>query len=150
MDLNLRFWAIQTVAMMITAFLLPGLTVSGPLPAFAAVAALAFVNSHLWDAALFFQIPDSFGQPQLIVLAANAIIFWVIVKLLPGIEIKGILPAIAAPILFTITGIVISKYEPMIDWSKVYASVVEFISHLKDSANQNAPDAGNQGALHGH
>jgi putative membrane protein len=136
MDLNLKFWAIQTGAMMLTAFLLPGLTVSGPIPAFATVAALAFINAHLWDAALFFEIPQTFGQAQLIVLLANAAIFWLVVKLLPGIEIRGILPAVAAPVIFTITALMISKYEPMVDWGKVYASGVGIVSGVKEAAEE--------------
>ena|GEM_PF-1824723 len=120
--------------MMLTAFLLPGLSVSGPLPALLTVAALAFINAQWWDAALFFQIPDSFAQPQLIVLGANAVIFWILVKILPGIEIRGILPAIAAPIIFTITSVLISKYEPLIDWNKVYTSSADFISSVRQTA----------------
>ncbi len=141
MDLNLKFWVIQTVAMMLTAFLLPGLTVSGPIPAFLTVAALAFFNTHVWDVALFFQIPETFGQAQLVVLLSNAVIFWLVVKLLPGIAIRGIFPALAAPLVFTITGILISKYEPLVDWNKVYASGVEFVSGVKDAADDIKADA---------
>lgn len=152
MDLNLRFWAIQTVAMMLTAFLLPGLTVSGPIPAFLTVAALAFFNTHVWDVALFFQIPETFGQAQLVVLLSNAVIFWLIVKLLPGIAIRGIFPALAAPIVFTITGMLITKYEPMINWDKVYDSGVEFVSGVKHAAEDIKAEAhtvpGNADANH--
>ena len=133
MEFNLTFWIIQTVAMMITAFLLPGLTVSGPIPAFATVAVLGLINAHLWDASLFFNIPQSFGAPALMVLLANALIFWIVVKILPGIEVRGILPAIAAPLVFTITSALISRYEPMVDWSTVAQRAGDAVATLRDS-----------------
>jgi len=120
---NLSYWFLQTAAMSLTALLLPRLRITSVFGALAIVIALAFVNSKIWDAALFFQIPDAFTSKSVLLFAANGAIFWVLVKLLPGIEIDGFLPALAAPVVFTVCSLIIDQYGSRIDW----AAVLDFI-----------------------
>ena len=122
-QVNLTHWVIQSIAMGLTAFLLPGLRVTGLFGGALAVLALAFVNTHLWDAALFFHVPDHFSTQAGLIFLANGLIFWIIVKLLPGIEVDGFLPALAAPLIFTVTGVLIDKYLPLIDWNALWVSI---------------------------
>lgn len=144
MELNLGFWALQTAAMMLTAFLLPGLTVSGPIPAFLTVVALALVNAQLWDAALFFHIPDSLTSQAALLLLANGVIFWIVVKLLPGIAIRGVLPAIAAPIVFTVLSVLIDRYQNEVDWQALYDRARTEIGTIREEvrpgSEQSRPD----------
>ena len=128
---NLQYWALQTVAMLVTALLIPGLKVSGPLSAFIAVVALALLNTYLWDAALFFQIPDSLSLHALALLVVNGVIFWIVAKLLPGVEIEGILPAIAAPVVFTICSLLIQRYGRSIEWHKVFEETVALFKSVR-------------------
>lgn len=130
--INISFWIIQTLAMMITAFLLPGLSVSGPLGALAAVIGLAFMNAHLWDAALFFSIPDTFTIHTLTLLVANGLLFWILVKVLPGIEISGCLPALVAPVIFTFLSIFLQNYAKDVDWKNVWKQGVAIVESAKD------------------
>lgn len=109
-------WIFQTVAMALTALLIPRLTITSIFGAIGCVAALALVNATLWDVALFFSIPDNLGTHTLLLIAANGLIFWAIVKLLPGIEVSGFLPALAAPLLFTVLSLVITHYGRQVDW----------------------------------
>lgn len=99
---KLKFWAIQTGAMLLTCFFLPRLRVSGPLAAFFTVVVLAFINTYYWDAALFLQIPSALEKSTVVLLLINGALFWGVVKLLPGIEIEGVMPALVAPILFSL------------------------------------------------
>lgn len=125
-ELNINYWVLQTIAMLVTVWLIPRLTVTSIFGALGAVIALAFVNSSIWDAALFFNIPDSFSVHALLLLLANGFIFWVIVKLLPGIEVEGFLPALIAPIVFTISSVVIAVFFKDTDWLAVaQAGVLE-------------------------
>ena len=100
-SIHYSYWLMQTIAMLATAMFVPGLKLTNPLGALLMVVALAFVNTHIWDAALFFELPDSFTSRTLTLLFANGVVFWVLVKLLPWIEINGILAAFIAPIVFT-------------------------------------------------
>ena len=129
---NLTYWFLQTVAMMVTALLLPKLRITSPFGALATVIALAFVNSKLWDAALFFSVPDSFSTKTIMLLATNGCIFWVLVKLLPGIEIEGFLPALAAPVVFTVCSLVIDQYGSQVDWVRVLDFVIDGLRGAKN------------------
>jgi putative membrane protein len=117
--LNVTYWLLQTAAMMVTAFLIPGLRVTSPLGALLAVVTLAFINAHLWDAALFFEVPRSMSIHTVLLLGANGLIFWLVVKLLPGIEISGIIPALVAPVVFTGCSLLVGEFGSQVDWPAV-------------------------------
>lgn len=116
---------------MVTALLIPGLRLKGPIPAFLTVVAIALINSQLWDAALFFKIPDNFTAQAGTLLLANGVLFWVVVKLLPGIEISGILPALAAPVVFTVLSLAVAKYRGEIDWPALYEKAKKQVALVK-------------------
>lgn len=124
---------------MLTAFILPNFTISGPLGALIAVIALAFVNTHLWDAALFFSIPSSFTTQAILLLLANGVIFWILVKILPGIEVQGFLPALAAPVVFTVTSVILQNYLKDVDWSKVWHQSVNYVQGVREDFKASVP-----------
>jgi len=139
LSLNLSYWLLQTVAMIVTALLIPRLKITGPLGAFITVISLAFVNSKIWDAALFFQIPNTLSTHALFLFLTNGIIFWILVKLLPGIEVQGIMPALVAPVVFTACSMIIGEYASEIDWAKVLDVVINFLEGLKTYFQEHAP-----------
>lgn len=128
---HLVHWLVQTVAMLFTGLILPGLKVSGPISAFLAVIVLAFINAHVWDAALFFQVPDTLSSQMLVLLLANAVIFWLVIKILPGVEIEGLLAPILAPVLFTLLSVLFMQVEKQIDWSGVVQTSKEVVNDVK-------------------
>ena len=127
-----QYWFLQTLAMMLTVLLIPKLKVSGPWGALIAVVGLAFVNSVVWDAALFFSIPDSFSSKALLLFFTNGAIFWLGVKLSPGIEVEGIVPALVAPVVFTVCSLVIGEYGKDVDWERAYSKTTGLIAEAKD------------------
>ena len=130
-SINFKYWALQTIAMMLTAFALPGLKVKGPLGAFLAVAALAYLNATYWDWALFFKLPDSLTVKAVLLVLVNGLIFWGIVKLLPGIEIQGIWPALVAPMVFALLSVLIPVLADEIDWTKVGHELASLLASLR-------------------
>ena len=133
---DVTYWAFQTAAMMLTCFLLPNLEVRGPIPAFFTVLVLAFINAHVWNAALFFNIPNTFTMQTLSLLLVNGIIFWIVVKILPGIDIEGVLPAIIAPIVFTVCSVAISHFGSQVNWNEVGKTVSDEIRNAKSYFEQ--------------
>jgi putative membrane protein len=131
-NFNLAHWIIQTVAMMLTCFFIPRLRVSGPIPAFITVVVLAFINAHYWDAALFLQIPNTPTMHAVSLVLVNGIIFWIVVKLLPGIEVEGFLPALVAPVVFSVLNLVIGHYAPQVDWAKLLKQGEAVVSQARD------------------
>lgn len=137
-----EYWGLQTVAMLITAWLLPKLKVTSVLGAFWTVLALGFINSKLWDAALFFQIPDHISSQVLLLFLANGVIFWILVKVLPGIEIEGFLSALIAPVIFTVCSLIIEKYGQQVDWKEVaiwcYNAIIELKEYFLATSNTSS------------
>ncbi len=138
LSLNLAYWLLQSAAMALTAFFIPRLTITSIFGAVMTVVALSFVNSHLWDAALFFHLPDTLSIQAVLLLLANGLIFWVLVKILPGIEVQGILPALAAPVVFTITSMIIGSLAGDVDWPAFFKSAWDFLQELKGYLQQTA------------
>lgn len=131
-NLNWQYWFLQTVAMSITALLLPKLKITSIFGAFTTVFSLSFINSKIWDAALFFHLPDHISVQVLALLLTNGVIFWILVKVIPGIEIEGFFTAFIAPVLFTILSLIIEKYGSHIDWIAVLKSVLNYLFELKN------------------
>jgi len=139
LSFNPEFWALQTVAMMLTALLIPGLTVSGPIGAFLAVAALAFINTKVWDTALFMSVPDSLTLKAGMLLLVNGAIFWVMVKAMPGIAVRGILPALAAPVVFTVLTLTLPDVAKRIDWQALLQRGSGIVQEILPSTEVGKP-----------
>jgi putative membrane protein len=132
------YWLLQTLAMIITAAIIPGLKVKSAVGALWAVLFIAFVNATIWDAALFFALPDSFAIHSMVLLISNGILFWAAVKVLPGIEIEGIIPALLAPVVFTICSVIVSHYGHVINWEDFFKKAYALIYQLKNWLTQRA------------
>lgn len=126
------YWGMQTLAMLATAALLPKLKITSLLGAVAIVACLAFVNATVWDAALFLSVPSDLSIQAFVLLLSNGLLFWVLVKVLPGIEVDGLAAAIAAPVVFTLCSMIIDKYGKAIDWSALLGFIIYSIERLRE------------------
>ena len=122
-----HFWILQLLAMLLTILLIPKLRISGLAGTLFLVGAIALVNAFLWDPALFYAIPDAVSLQAFLLLLANGVIFWMLVKLVPGIEVEGLTPAIAAPVVFTACSILVNRYGSTIDWTAVFKVLSEAI-----------------------
>jgi putative membrane protein len=131
MPTTVRYWVLQTVAMMLTALVIPRLRITSIIGAIGILVALAFVNATLWSAALFFSVPASPTVEALVLVLANGAIFWVLCKLLPGIEVQGVLPAIVAPVVFTLASMLIARYGDHVDPEAIGSAVADSIRRLR-------------------
>ncbi len=141
--INLNFWILQSFAMGLTVLFIPKLKLTSIFGATFMVIALALVNSHLWDAALFFSVPNSLSVQTGLLVISNGIIFWILVKLLPGIEVKGVLPAIAAPLIFTLTSVVLSRYLADIDFIELGKEGLAQIEGYRDYFKEGSEHVAN-------
>lgn len=129
----LAHWLVQTFALILTCLILPKLKVEGFFSALLTVAVISAINVYLWDAALFFDIPDTLSYHALVLVISNGAIFWTAVKLLPGIEIQGVLSAFLAPIIFSVINILLVTYTSDIEWQKVFDTVATYVHEHRDS-----------------
>jgi uncharacterized membrane protein YvlD (DUF360 family) len=128
---DLTYWVTQTLAMALTVLLLPNLRVTSIFGPILAVVSLSFINTTLWSSDLFLQIPGSVSTQTITLFAINGAIFWAIVKLLPGIESKGIFPVLAAPIVFTVCAMIIPQISARVDWGKVRIQAGQLYSETR-------------------
>lgn len=131
MDDILTLIFLQSLALVITSAIIPGLRVTSIIGPILMVMALAAVNKYLWDQTLFQTIPHELTYNALKLLFANGFVFWLLVKLLPGIEIEGILPALVAPILLTVVGVYVMDYGGRIDWVQLLTKIKDLILGFK-------------------
>jgi putative membrane protein len=129
--LHIESILLQTLALLITAFLLPRFQVHGPISGALMVLSLSFVNTYLWDAALFYSIPNDLTAQTGTTLIVNAFLFWGLAKSLPGIQIQGFLPAVIAPVVLTAISILTYQYGRDVDWYKIALFVQEQFDMLR-------------------
>ncbi len=123
---------LQSLAMLLTAWVIPRIYITSIFGAVLTVVALSLVNATIWDAALFFSLPYSLSTHALLLFLANGFIFWTLVKILPGIEVRGFLPALAAPVVFTLLSVVITTYGRDVDWPGFFDQLFNTIGNIRD------------------
>jgi putative membrane protein len=123
----------QMVAMLLTIFFIPRLWITSPVGALGILIAIAMINATFWDASLFFFLPDTLSANSLKLLATNGVLFWILVKLVPGIRVQGVLPALVAPLLFTVISTMLNMLSAHLDWIAFIAYIFSLLTSFRDS-----------------
>lgn len=100
-------WLIATVAIIITSYLLPGVTVSGFLAAVIAAAALGIINAILKPILVILTLPVNILTLGLFTLVINALLVMLMAMIVAGFEVKnfwwallfGVILSVITPIL---------------------------------------------------
>jgi uncharacterized membrane protein YvlD (DUF360 family) len=137
--LKLEQIIIQTIAMSLTALLLPKLKITSIFGPLLTVISLATINILYWDVDLFLILPNTLNTKVLRLMFINGVLFWLIVKLLPGIEVEGIFTVFIAPIIFSILTLIVTQYAPLVPWEDILNNLLSFLSSIKeDQINQES------------
>ena len=132
MEVYINSLILNAIVISLTSLLLPNLKITGISGALFTISALTFVNSTIWDPTLFSYIPEELSKRAIIITLINGFIFWGIVKILPGIEIKGLLTAIFAPILITIFTYLANRYLNEVNFIALLKDILERVINLKE------------------
>ena len=109
----------------------------------AALAAVVLVSPWVIRNQVRFDEPTFMStQDGLTLLGANGLLFWVLVKLLPGIEVDGILPAIAAPVVYTLLSVLISTHASDVDVIESVQKIFGFVEDTRDQLLVDDPAPG--------
>ncbi len=131
MNAAITLFLLQAIAIVITSALIPKLRITSLLGPILMVAGISALNTYLWDRTLFEAIPNNFNTKAITLFFANGFFFWLLVKLLPGIEVDGILPALAGPVVFTLVSLAVREYGTQINWEGLYFGIRDFILKSK-------------------
>jgi uncharacterized membrane protein YvlD (DUF360 family) len=121
-------WAVDTIAMVITIGLLPNVTVTGTTTLGAAAAAallLAVINLFLRPIILLLALPLGFFVMFAAGFLINAIGFLILGRLIPGLDVGGLLTAFIAGLVFSIINTILTSIMTADDEDSFYQGVVE-------------------------
>ncbi len=85
----LLHWLIVTLAIMVSAYLLPGVKVAGFIPALAAAVVLGLLNLILKPILIFLTLPINILTLGLFTLVINAAIVMLATKIVPGFTVEN-------------------------------------------------------------
>ena len=100
----LLHWFLASVALMITAYLVPGFRVDGFFAALIAAVVIGVVNVFVWPVLAVLTLPLTFLTFGLFLLIVNGIALKIAAALTPGFAINGFMPAVIGSVVLTIVG----------------------------------------------
>lgn len=95
-------WLVSAVALLITAYIVPGLTISGIPAAIIAAVVLGLVNAIVKPILIFFTLPLTILTLGLFLLVVNAITLGLVGVLTPGFTVDGFFPALFGSIVLSL------------------------------------------------
>ena len=104
----LLMWLLSALSLLITANVVPGLSVRGIVPAAIAAGILGLVNAIVRPILVILTLPLTILTLGLFLFAVNAITFWIVGSLTPGFTVSGFLPAFIGSIVLTIVSSILN------------------------------------------
>lgn len=102
-------WLVATLAIMVSAFLLPGVKVDGFLPALVTAVVLGFLNIFVKPILIFLTLPINILTLGLFTLVINALIIMAVSALVPGFHVNGFLWAMLFAVVLSVVNIVFGR-----------------------------------------
>jgi putative membrane protein len=100
----LLHWFLASLALMITAYLVPGFKIDGFMAALIASVVIGIVNVFVWPLIAILTLPLTVFTFGLFLLVVNGIALKIAAALTPGFLINGFMPAVVGSIVLTIVG----------------------------------------------
>jgi putative membrane protein len=95
-------WVIGAAALLVVAYFVPGVSVSGFVSALAAAAVIGFINATLGAVIKFFAWPLRVLTLGLVSLVINALMLMLAAALVPGFRVEGFIAAVLGSILLSV------------------------------------------------
>lgn len=101
-------WLLTAIALGITAYLVPGFTVSNWVAAAIAAIVLGLVNAIVKPILVILTLPLTIVTLGLFLFVVNAITIWLAGALTPGFTVAGFIPALLGSIVLTLVASVLN------------------------------------------
>ncbi|MDY0272068.1 MAG: phage holin family protein [Advenella sp.] len=102
-------WLLQALALMVVAYILPGVTVASFGSALVAAVILGLVNTIIYPVLAFLTIPITVVTLGLFLFILNALLFWLAGSIFNGFQVTGFWWALAGALIYSIiSGILLS------------------------------------------
>jgi putative membrane protein len=105
----LLVWILNAVALLIVAYLLPGITVAGFGSALIAAVVLGLLNMLVKPVLIFLTLPITIVTLGLFLIVLNALLFWFVGSIIKGFQVNGFWWALIGAILYSIISGLLSR-----------------------------------------
>lgn len=102
-------WVFFALALMLTAWLIPGISVSTIWAAMLACVIIAIINIFIKPVLLLLTLPVNLVTIGLFTLVINALLFMLAGWVAPGLEVDGFLSALFGSAVFSVLSLIVSK-----------------------------------------
>ena len=100
-------WVINAAALLLVAYLYPGVQVTSFFAALVAALVLGLVNAVIRPILVILTLPATILTLGLFLFVINALMFWAAASLLDGFNVAGFTAALIGSLLYSVCGIVI-------------------------------------------
>mgnify|MGYP001113839860 CR=1 FL=1 len=98
----LLIWLFNAIALLVVAYVLPGITVASFGSALVAALILGLINTAVKPILVFLTLPITILTLGLFLLVINALVFWFVGSILSGFKVAGFWWAMAGALLYSI------------------------------------------------
>src|SRR3989344_4437525 len=104
-------WIVMTLAVMITAYLLPGITLDTVATAFVTALVLGFLNSFIKPLVVILTLPVNILTLGFFTLVINALLILLASVIVPGFHVSGFWWALLFGVILSIVRAILSRIE---------------------------------------
>lgn len=108
MNLVIR-WLLNAVALALTAWVVPGISVTGAVALIVAALVIGLLNALVKPILVVLTLPLTILTLGLFLLVLNALLFWLAAAVVPGFQVTGFLAALLGAIVMAVFGWALAK-----------------------------------------
>jgi putative membrane protein len=108
----LLVWILNVIALLVVAYLYPGVQLQDWQSAAIAALVLGLVNTLVKPVLVILTLPVTIVTLGLFLLVLNALLFWGVASLVPGFHVTGFWAAMLGAILYSVIGWLLSMLLP--------------------------------------
>ena len=101
-------WIINAAALLLVAYLYPGVTVETFWAAMIAALVLGLINAVVRPLLVLLTLPVTLLTLGLFLFVINALLFWLAAEIVPGFKVTGFVAALVGSVLFSLITLVTS------------------------------------------
>jgi putative membrane protein len=101
-------WIINAAALLLVAYLYPGVSVESFVTALVAALVLGLVNAVVRPLLVILTLPVTLLTLGLFLFVINALLFWLVAELVPGFRVSGFGAALLGSILYSVITLITS------------------------------------------
>jgi putative membrane protein len=105
-------WILSAIALLVVAYLYPGVQVQDWKAAAVAALVLGLVNTLVKPILVILTLPVTILTLGLFLLVINALLFWAVASLVPGFHVTGFWAAMLGAVLYSLITWALSKLLP--------------------------------------